>query len=555
MAKINFHAGATLYETPSKLYIQSRDELDEALVINRQTGEVSHNEMFSVDFLPYNAQTQLIYGIVGIKQLVFGSYLIVITDASLVGYLSGHSIYKIAGTRIIPIINTDNHSGASRGESSKWEQIYLQMLESVLKIPSFYFSYTYDLTNSLQRNYAIEKELENSSTGLDVYQQCDQRFHWNRHLLTSLDELNPRIQRYRLTTILGFISINENALGHGLNWMLISRRSTKRAGTRFNTRGIDWEGNVANFVETEQIVERSDTKASFVQIRGSIPLYWSQKPGYKYKPPIVIDGRANHEQAMEKHLNDIISRYGDVTFACLIDQRGHEGTLAHEFGQLINRMLEYYKRVTYHYFDFHRECSKMRWHRLNILLERLEPEIRNHGYFSVRDAQVTSNQTGVVRSNCIDSLDRTNVIQSMIAQFVLQQQLSHFGANIGALRLSEFPIFMDTFKNIWADNADALSIQYAGTPALKTDFTRTGQRTHTGMLKDGFNSLTRYVSNNYLDGYRQDAIGLFLGTYVHYPSPMYRPLELATYTSMLPLTFVMMTLVALYFYFRWDPMR
>ena len=33
------------------------------------------------------------------------------------------------------------------------------------------------------------------------------------------------------------------------------------------------------------------------------------------------------------------------------------------------------------------------------------------------------------------------------------------------------------FRNAWTDNADALSILYTGTPALKTDFTRTGKRT------------------------------------------------------------------------------
>jgi len=33
---------------------------------------------------------------------------------------------------------------------------------------------------------------------------------------------------------------------------LISRLSWKRAGTRFNTRGVDDDGNVANFVEVGQ---------------------------------------------------------------------------------------------------------------------------------------------------------------------------------------------------------------------------------------------------------------------------------------------------------------
>ena len=32
--------------------------------------------------------------------------------------------------------------------------------------------------------------------------------------------------------------------------------------------------------------------------------------------------------------------------------------------------------------------------------------------------------------------------------------------------------FEEKFKNVWADHADMISIQYSGTGALKTDFTR-----------------------------------------------------------------------------------
>ena len=56
---------------------------------------------------------------------------------------------------------------------------------------------------------------------------------------------------------------------------------------------------------------------------------------------------------------------------------------------------------------------------------------------------------------------------------------------------------------VWADNADNLSIQYAGTKALKTDFTRTGKRTRFGALQDGVNSSFRYICNNFTDGFRQ----------------------------------------------------
>lgn len=82
---------------------------------------------------------------------------------------------------------------------------------------------------------------------------------------------------------------------------LISRRSRFRAGTRYFRRGIDHDGHVANFNETEQILllESQTTpgdpsggtpaaKLSFVQIRGSIPVYWAEINTLRYKPDLQI---------------------------------------------------------------------------------------------------------------------------------------------------------------------------------------------------------------------------------------------------------------------------
>jgi hypothetical protein len=124
-------------------------------------------------------------------------------------------------------------------------------------------------------------------------------------------------------------------------------------------------------------------------------------------------------------------------------------------------------------------------------------------------------QTGYFRTNCIDCLDRTNVSQSVIAREVLMDQLKLLRLlPAHATDLSDTAIELEVaFKHLWADNGDALSLQYAGTGALKGDFTRTGQVTWLGLLNDGRNALTRYVRNNWIDGYRQDALDLFLGYY------------------------------------------
>lgn len=146
----------------------------------------------------------------------------------------------------------------------------------------------------------------------------------------------------------------------------------------------------------------------------------------------------------------------------------------------------------------------MQWHRLNILIDRLAHEQDEMGVFHVKtDGTVISMQTGVFRTNCIDCLDRTNVVQSMLARRSLQQVLEKLNILSLGQSIQSITAFDSLFKNVWADNADLISVQYSGTGALKTDFTRTGKRTIQGALQDGVNSMTRYIKNNFSDGFRQ----------------------------------------------------
>jgi hypothetical protein len=52
-----------------------------------------------------------------------------------------------------------------------------------------------------------------------------------------------------------------------------------------------------------------------------------------------------------------------------------------------------------------------------------------------------------------------------------------------------FPALEECFRACWTNNANVVSILYTGTPALKTDFTRTGKRTIKGAIDDGVNAV------------------------------------------------------------------
>lgn len=88
------------------------------------------------------------------------------------------------------------------------------------------------------------------------------------------------------------------------------------AGTRYNARGLDDEGNVANYVETEQIICYKNNVYSFVQIRGSVPLFWQQK-GLQAHTTVKRNNSLT-ASAFDKHLSDMVSDYRFVIIINLL---------------------------------------------------------------------------------------------------------------------------------------------------------------------------------------------------------------------------------------------
>lgn len=99
-------------------------------------------------------------------------------------------------------------------------------------------------------------------------------------------------------------------------------------------RGLDTDGNAANYIETEQIIECESYRASFVQTRGSIPMVWSQRPNLKYKPTPQISTSQNHSNAFQKHFTTQLFSYGKQVLINLIDHKGAEKKLETSFREL-----------------------------------------------------------------------------------------------------------------------------------------------------------------------------------------------------------------------------
>ncbi|KAG0365953.1 hypothetical protein BGZ54_006001 [Gamsiella multidivaricata] len=471
----------------------------ENIVIQRSTGQVQLNA--PAGRVPSNEEVMMIYGVLGFIRLLAGEYMIVIMDRHRVGRIGEHDIFKLKDYRIIPF--SRNNLALTEAQSGQ-----------------FHFSYGYELTHTVQR----QSELRGNT--LPVWE---------------------RLSNFILPLVNGFVEIKATEINRKpFTFALISRRSRHRAGTRYFSRGVDAQGNVSNFNETEQIVIVDSTAQgtmpsilgkhvilAHVQTRGSIPIFWAQINNIKYTPRLQIFDNPQTENAFRKHFEAQKKYYGPQLAVNLINKKGYEEPMGSAFSKQIDILGD--PDVKYYHFDFHHECGKMRWHRVSLLLDHLHNELVSQGYFKAEVTegiiqQVYQRQSSVVRTNCMDCLDRTNVVQSVISRWVLNRQLQELGILAPNEKFESSEQFEFLFRNVWADNADVVSCAYSGTGALKTDFTRTGSRTKVGALHDLENSIIRYVKNNFLDGTRQDAYDLFLLYDVHdaesYPLIDNRPLHL-----------------------------
>lgn len=107
----------------------------------------------------------------------------------------------------------------------------------------------------------------------------------------------------------------------------------------------------------------------------------------------------------------------------------------------------------------------MHFENVTILVNALSDVLGEMGY-CWRDSQGSiCSQKGVFRINCMDCLDRTNVVQTALAKTVMEMQFSKLGLipPDGSLPSN----IRQTFQSLWANNGDIISKQYAGTNALK----------------------------------------------------------------------------------------
>ncbi|XP_057474155.1 phosphatidylinositol-3-phosphatase SAC1-like [Actinidia eriantha] len=518
-----------------------------------------------------------VYGIAGCIKFLESYYLILVTKRRQIGCICGHAIYSIDESQLITIPHASIQTDIAHAKN---ELRYKKLLSSVDLTKDFFYSYTYPIMQSLQKNV-----LSMGEDGMPF----ENIFVWNAFLTESIRS-RCKNTIWTIALVHGhFKQTRLSIFGRDFSVSLISRRSRHFAGTRYLKRGVNDRGRVANDVETEQIVldeEAGSCKgkmSSIVQMRGSIPLFWSQEASrFSPKPDIILQRYDPTYESTKLHFEDLAKRYGNpiivLNLIKTVEKRPREMMLRREFANAVgylNQILSEENHLKFIHWDFHKFAKSKSANVLAVLGGVASEALDLTGFYysgkpivlkkkatqlsrtstgrdaSLRDMKVNSGdlgrigssndvldslmkqdrepdsseqiskdnfggaaphfQSGVLRTNCIDCVDRTNVAQYAYGLAALGCQLRAMGLTDKAKVDADSSIaaaLMDMYQSM----GDALAQQYGGSAAHNTVFTeRQGKWKATAQSREFLKSIKRYYSNAYTDGEKQDAINLFLG--------------------------------------------
>ena len=532
--------------------------LNKVISVNLFTSVVkSENPEILKEKIIYSTQkAKAILGIINIKNT---NFILYITSSEKVGQFKDQDVFRITEVDFFEIsdpkkqrINNQEISDLKDGikkllklgfyysfgvdltSSQQYQSRILTDLKSGMKqifkkdsIDSNYMNnmnqaqnfYKMNIRRENTNKYGINENIEESLK--QIYLTSCEKYFFNKNLYKKfLDPTsnNPIDPCFIIPIICGYFGTFSYEIdGSTLYFTLISRRSQNHCGTRYNTRGINDDGHVANFCESEQIVIYKNNILSFSQLRGSVPVFF-QQIGLRAATDITRNRNLTIE-AFSKHLAEMREDYPLIYFIDLLNQKKKgEALIIANFEKQI-KFRKGNKTFRYYYFDMQNQCPRDDYSKIDYLMQCVETPINVFQFFSedLSTHEILKQQKGTTRTNCLDCLDRTNVIQTRISWLVLQKMLYYLNLNVQNIFDKEEKFFSltnnkfkENFKDLWAENGDEISIQYAGTASTITTVTKTGGHNLMGLIQHGIATVSRIYQGSFEDYFKQECIDTFL---------------------------------------------
>ena len=265
-----------LYETASRYYVIGGDVMERKFRLLK-IDRMADNEHLSIseDDIVYGKKEmnqllhtmdegnkasggmKLIYsfwGLLGFIRFTGTYFMLLITKRSAIAVIGGHHVYQIDGTELVSLSASSTRSKMDRDPK---EARFLGIFNNLDLTRSFYFSYSYDITRTLQHNILRERQALEKGHPDHAPRDYNSMFVWNHYLLRPASAVMRTTFDWCMPVIHGFVDqastqcpflVELNILrfcaeisnyGQSIYITIIARRSRFFAGARFLKRGAN----------------------------------------------------------------------------------------------------------------------------------------------------------------------------------------------------------------------------------------------------------------------------------------------------------------------------
>lgn len=410
-------------------------------------------------------KSRIFHGLLGLLSIHGNLYIGVISGIQKVGFprWKAENSSIVSSENVYKVLDVDFHSL----DSEVFDHLFIEMSEqnhdrlihehpcgSLKKLFSdgtFFFSRDFDISNVL-KNHGLAHSLDYTIDNQDL------NYIWNANLISeivnwrsrlSVDERHLADGEFFTFLMRGFyktVAINSEVSPATIT--LISRISAENKQDSLELEGIDEDGKVSSFVETEIIVTTETLIFSYTQISGNAPLFWEVVDsqllyGHKLK---LTKSTEHNQAAFDRHFDNLASKYGVVSIVNLVKSRSEsQEALASAYKNCAEIKGLKITNVEYN-------MTKTP----NKLLYLLKQDIYEFGAFAydIKKGIYVGKQTGVLRISSFNSIERSTIVEQLVSREVLELAGKEASMDVTIT-------FVQVHDKLWSENIYWLGRTYS----------------------------------------------------------------------------------------------
>ncbi|TID14470.1 hypothetical protein CANINC_004758 [Pichia inconspicua] len=352
----------------------------------------------------------------------------------------------------------------------------------LLETGTFYYSHDKDISIKVQdwnvnftSDYTVTEDLQDDYAG---------RFVWNTNLINELSIFRNRLSddermyfdkgNFFITLIRGFVQRRQLPnCSPNSSMTLITRQDCRKIGYLFGPVCMDEEGNVANFAETEIIIQTDTHIISYSLLKGNIPLFWKLDSHLMSTKIDFLRSNDASKHAFNRFFETLCSEYNMVYTLDALSNKGSQPELSKRFFNVLNEFREHhpelpveYKKLPNHQSFGEKLVGKLDYFGVQLQDQQIISALEDYYTFQydIKERKQLSRQLGTFFVTTLDSNERSNIIEYKLSCMILEHVFGpEFAGSIWEIHSS-----------LWDANAQAIGkISKTYSNSIKTA-TKTG---------------------------------------------------------------------------------